>query len=246
MYDIPLDVLVIDMDWHYTEPGKGGWSGWTWNKRLFPDPGRLLADLKKEGVKLTLNLHPADGFAFYEEPYRAIAADIGMNPEGKDTIPWVTSDKKLMKAVFKNALHPMEKEGVDFWWLDWQQFPYDKKVDSLNNVWWINYVFFTEMERNRTTRPMLYHRWGGLGNHRYQIGFSGDAVISWKSLDFQPYFNSTASNVLYGYWSHDLGGHFEADRIDPECLSVVRYITIILKARKHTITGTSICLATRC
>lgn len=73
MYDIPLDVLVIDMDWHYTEPGKGGWSGWTWNKRLFPDPGRLLADLKKEGVKLTLNLHPADGFAFYEEPYRAIA-----------------------------------------------------------------------------------------------------------------------------------------------------------------------------
>ena len=161
-------------------------------------------------------MHPADGFAFYEEPYRAIAADIGMNPEGKDTIPWVTSDKKLMKAVFKNALHPMEKEGVDFWWLDWQQFPYDKKVDSLNNVWWINYVFFTEMERNRTTRPMLYHRWGGLGNHRYQIGFSGDAVISWKSLDFQPYFNSTASNVLYGYWSHDLGGHFEADRIDPE------------------------------
>lgn len=72
------------------------------------------------------------------------------------------------------------------------------------------------MERNRTTRPMLYHRWGGLGNHCYQIGFSGDAVISWKSLDFQPYFNSTASNVLYGYWSHDLGGHFEADRIDPE------------------------------
>ena len=216
MYDIPLDVLVIDMDWHYTEPGKGGWSGWTWNKRLFPNPGRLLADLKKEGVKLTLNLHPADGFAFYEEPYRAIATDIGMNPEGKDTIPWITSDKKLMEAVFRNALHPMEKEGVDFWWLDWQQFPFDKKIDSLNNVWWINYVFFTEMERNRTTRPMLYHRWGGLGNHRYQIGFSGDAVISWKSLDFQPYFNSTASNVLYGYWSHDLGGHFEADRIDPE------------------------------
>lgn len=216
MYDIPLDVLVIDMDWHYTEPGKGGWSGWTWNKRLFPNPGRLLADLKKEGVKLTLNLHPADGFAFYEEPYRAIATDIGMNPEGKDTIPWITSDKKLMEAVFRNVLHPMEKEGVDFWWLDWQQFPFDKKIDSLNNVWWINYVFFTEMERNRTTRPMLYHRWGGLGNHCYQIGFSGDAVISWKSLDFQPYFNSTASNVLYGYWSHDLGGHFEADRIDPE------------------------------
>lgn len=64
---------------------------------------------------------------------------------------------------------------------------------------------------------MLYHRWGGLGNHRYQIGFSGDASITWNSLDFQPYFNSTASNVLYGFWSHDIGGHHMGiERIEPE------------------------------
>ena len=64
---------------------------------------------------------------------------------------------------------------------------------------------------------MIYHRWSGLGNHRYQVGFSGDAIITWKSLDFQPYFNHTASNVLYGYWSHDLGGHMGGiDRVDPE------------------------------
>lgn len=37
-YNIPLDVLVIDMDWHYTEEGKGGWTGWTWNRNLFPCP----------------------------------------------------------------------------------------------------------------------------------------------------------------------------------------------------------------
>jgi alpha-glucosidase (family GH31 glycosyl hydrolase) len=71
------------------------------------------------------------------------------------------------------------------------------------------------MERNSDKRPLLYHRWGGLGNHRYQIGFSGDATISWESLDFQPYFTATASNVLYGYWSHDIGGHL-GDSIDPE------------------------------
>ena len=88
-------------------------------------------------------------------------------------------------------------------------------MKNLSNTWWINYAFFSDMEKRRETRPMLYHRWGGLGNHRYQVGFSGDAVISWKSLDFQPYFNSTASNVLYGYWSHDLGGHI-GSQIDPE------------------------------
>jgi len=78
------------------------------------------------------------------------------------------------------------------------------------------------MERQGKQRPMLYHRWGGLGNHRYEIGFSGDSFISWKSLEFQPYFTSTSSNVLYGYWSHDLGGHqFERipedqKKLDPE------------------------------
>ena len=41
-------------------------------------------------------------------------------------------------------------------------------------------------------------------------------AFSWSSLDFQPYFNSTASNVLYGYWSHDIGGHMGAKNIDPE------------------------------
>ncbi|MFV0587932.1 TIM-barrel domain-containing protein [Bacteroides reticulotermitis] len=214
-YQIPLDVLVVDMDWHYTEKGKGGWTGWTWNRDLFPNPKQFLGYLKDNKVKVTLNLHPADGVASYEENYSGLAADMGIDPQSKQTIPWINSDKKFMQKMFKHILTPMEKDGVDFWWLDWQQGIYDPKVKNLSNTWWINYSFFTQMEQHRETRPMLYHRWGGLGNHRYQVGFSGDAVVSWKSLDFQPYFNATASNVLYGYWSHDLGGHI-GSKIDPE------------------------------
>lgn len=214
-YQIPLDVLVVDMDWHYTEKGKGAWTGWTWNRDLFPNPQGFLKYLKQNDLKITLNLHPADGVAAYEENYTEMAKDMGVDPETKKTIPWVNSDKKFIRSMFKNILGPMEKDGVDFWWLDWQQGMFDPKMKNLSNTWWINYAFFSDMEKRRETRPMLYHRWGGLGNHRYQVGFSGDAVISWKSLDFQPYFNSTASNVLYGYWSHDLGGHI-GSQIDPE------------------------------
>lgn len=214
-YQIPLDVLVVDMDWHYTEKGKGGWTGWTWNRDLFPNPQGFLKYLKQNDLKITLNLHPEDGVAAYEENYTEMAKDMGVDPETKKTIPWVNSDKKFIRSMFKNILGPMEKDGVDFWWLDWQQGMFDPKMKNLSNTWWINYAFFSDMEKRRETRPMLYHRWGGLGNHRYQVGFSGDAVISWKSLDFQPYFNSTASNVLYGYWSHDLGGHI-GSQIDPE------------------------------
>ena len=219
-YQIPLDVLVVDMDWHYTEKGKGGWTGWTWNRDLFPNPQGFLKYLKQNNVKVTLNLHPADGVAAYEEKYPEMAKDMGVDPATKQTIPWINSDKKFMKNMFKNILAPMEKDGVDFWWLDWQQGMFDSKVKNLSNTWWINYAFFSDMERMRDTRPLLYHRWGGLGNHRYQIGFSGDAIISWKSLAFQPYFTNCASNVLYGYWSHDIGGHMfkkgDKQELDPE------------------------------
>ncbi len=219
-YQIPLDVLVVDMDWHYTEAGKGGWTGWTWNRRLFPDPAQFLGYLKERGLKVTLNLHPADGVAAYEEKYPDMAAWMKVDPSSRETIPWTVSDKHFMNGMFDLILEPMEKQGVDFWWLDWQQWLTDRKVEGLSNTWWINYVFFSHMEQNRDTRPLLYHRWGGLGNHRYQIGFSGDAIITWHSLGYQPYFTNCASNVLYGYWSHDIGGHMfkggQKEELEPE------------------------------
>lgn len=215
-YNIPLDVLVVDMDWHYTEPGKGGWTGYTWNRRLFPDPDGFLKYLKQNNLQITLNLHPADGVASYEEHFPEMAKWMGVDTATTKVIPWQGSNKKFMSGWFNTQLRPMEKAGVDFWWLDWQQWPNDKKFTELSNTWWLNYTVFSDMQRNRNTRPMLYHRWGGLGNHRYQIGFSGDSYITWASLNFQPYYNATASNVLYGYWSHDIGGHMGASKIDPE------------------------------
>ena len=215
-YNIPMDVLVVDMDWHYTEEGRGGWTGYTWNKRLFPSPKGFLKWAKQQQLETTVNLHPADGIKYYDEGYDDMARWMGMNPAEKKDIAWNASSKRFMQGWYDKILRPMERDGIDFWWLDWQQWDNDKEFPRLSNTWWINYTTFTDMERHHDTRPMLYHRWGGLGNHRYQIGFSGDAIISWKSLDFQPYYNSTASNVLYGYWSHDIGGHMGADSIDPE------------------------------
>ena len=204
--DLPLDVLVIDMDWHpISEQAGGGWTGWDWNEILFPDYKAFLKYLDDQGVKTTMNLHPAQGVRPYEKKYDEFMRRLGKN-DGK-TYEWLGSDKRYVKALFDTYLHPYMNEGVDFWWLDWQQWEKDRAIKDLDNVFWCNYIWFSDMERSGTKRPMLYHRWGGLGNHRYQIGFSGDSYITWKSLKFLPYFNSTASNVLYGYWSHDIGGH---------------------------------------
>lgn len=205
-FDLPLDVLVIDMDWHpISAEAGGGWTGWDWNERLFPDYKAFLKYLDDQGVKATMNLHPAEGVRPYEKKYAEFMQRFGKN-DGK-THEWLGSDKQYVKALFDTYLHDYMADGVDFWWLDWQQWPKDRAIADLDNVFWCNYIWFSDMERNGNKRPMLYHRWGGLGNHRYQVGFSGDSFITWASLKFLPYFNSTASNVLYGYWSHDIGGH---------------------------------------
>ena len=224
-YDIPIDVLIIDMDWHLTHGGLKaiknpkrdpfgemlGWTGYTWNKALFPEPEKFIAWTNKEKLKTALNLHPASGVAPMESQYQDFANAYGFDTSEEAWIPYRMADKKWAKTYFDIILKPYEEWGVDFWWLDWQQFPESKVVDGLNNTWWLNHTFFTSMAKRTGTRPLLFHRWGGLGNHRYQIGFSGDYKISWESLKYQPYFTHTASNVGYGYWSHDIGGHASGD-----------------------------------
>ena len=215
--DTPLNVLVIDMDWHINQKqlqamgekdqsGQGlGWTGYTWNKLLFPDPGLFLKKLHEEGLKVTLNLHPASGIQPWEAAYPAMARAMGIDPATKKYVPFDPTNKKWATNYFNLVLHPLERQGIDFWWLDWQQQPMTK-LPGVNNTWWLNYLHFTDQQREGK-RPLLFHRWGGLGNHRYEIGFSGDVISVWPSLAFQPWFTATAANVGYAYWSHDIGGH---------------------------------------
>jgi alpha-glucosidase (family GH31 glycosyl hydrolase) len=226
----PLDVFVIDMGWHISleqlkAMGQGdknnqdqsghflGWSGYTWNKVLFPDPGGFLDRLHADHLKTSLNLHPASGIQPWEASYPAMAKAMGIDPATKKYVPYDITNKKFAENYFNLVLHPLEKQGIDFWWLDWQQ-EQNTKMANVKPTWWINYVHFTDQEREGK-RPLLFHRWGGLGNHRYQIGFSGDTVSVWDSLAFQPWFTSTAANVGYAYWSHDIGGHMPG-AVEPE------------------------------
>jgi alpha-glucosidase (family GH31 glycosyl hydrolase)/glycerophosphoryl diester phosphodiesterase len=239
--DIPIDVMVLDMDWHDTRTLKGhnalkdefdqsiGWTGYTWEKHLFPDPANHLSDLHNLGLKTTLNLHPASGVQPYEEPYDRFVKDYLSRtsdydgPKGfvkadgtKAPVPFRIDQEQWADAYFNSVIHPLERQGVDFWWLDWQQWITSKYTPGLSNTFWLNYTFFNDMARESQTqgmyarRPMIYHRWGGIGSHRYQIGFSGDTQANWKVLSYLPYFTSTASNVCYGYWGHDIGGHYQA------------------------------------
>lgn len=236
---VPLSVAVIDMDWHLVDsvdPKYGsGWTGFTWNRELFPDPGRFLSWLKEQGMHTTLNLHPADGIRAYEEAYPRIAKAMGVDPETEEPVEFDIADPKFVEAYFSCVLHPLEEEGVDFWWLDWQQGN-TTKIPGLDPLWMLNHFHFLDSARNGK-RPMTFSRYAGYGSHRYPVGFSGDTVASWPSLEFQPYFTSTASNVGYGWWSHDIGGHMFGYRDNVMALRWVQFGVFSPINRLHSTKG---------
>ena len=206
--NLPFTVAVIDMDWHLVDidPKYGsGWTGYTWNKEFFPDPERFLTRLHDRGMRTTLNVHPADGVQGHEEMYVEMAKAMGVDYEHEDPVICDPANPEYLEAYFKYLHHPREEEGVDFWWIDWQQGS-QSKVEGLDPLWIFNHYHFLDSKRNGK-RPMTFSRYAGPGSHRYPIGFSGDTWITWESLDFQPYFTSSASNIGYGWWSHDIGGH---------------------------------------
>lgn len=228
--NIPADVLILDMDWHWNgnsdsqSQGIGGWTGWSWNTNLIPDAKGLLKDIHDNKLRTALNLHPADGVDSIESPryFEAMVKDLSGKYKNGRNIAYAIDYPDFTKSFFNNIIRDHEAEGVDFWWLDWQQHLTSKFNPALGETFWNNHVFFNDMATNRPDhRPLIFHRWGGLGSHRYQIGFSGDALVNYPTLAFQPYFTSTASNVGYAYWGHDLGGHVIAEEEminDPELL----------------------------
>ncbi len=130
----------------------------------------------------------------------------------EENVPFDIADKKFIDVYFDKVLKPLEDMGVDFWWMDWQQGN-TSKTEGLDPLWMLNHYHYINSRKNNK-RGILFSRFSGYGSQRYPVGFSGDTYVTWESLDFQPYFTSSAANVGYGWWSHDIGGHTQGVRDD--------------------------------
>ena len=254
--NIPFSVATVDMDWHYSkyidqelsiaESGKNtlehlgaansyGWTGYTWNRRLFPNPQEFLADLHSRDLKVTLNLHPALGIRWWEDCYQNMANAMGMDASKGYQIPFDFTYDRFINAYFDLVHTPLEEMGVDFWWMDWQQpniewhddrNPFEKAANPITEkydpLWALNHYHYFANARTQTV-PMVLSRYSGIGSHRYPVGFSGDTTMTWHTLAYLPYFTATASNVGYTWWSHDIGGHFAGEKSNELFVRHVQY-----------------------
>lgn len=223
--NIPIAVATVDMDWHLVHGidnkyrtgniypwEQTGWTGYTWNEKLFPDYKKFLNELHSRNLRVTLNLHPARGVRGFEVMYKDMADAMGVDSSTEQPIDFDLTNNKFINNYFDILHHPYEKDGVDFWWIDWQQGK-KSKMSGLDPLYALNHYHTLDNGRG-DKRGVILSRYAGIGSHRYPLGFSGDTNTSWKCLNFQPYFTANATNCGYSWWSHDIGGHHFGEKND--------------------------------
>ena len=219
---IPLDVLIVDMDWH-----KNGWCGLDWNEEKLPNPKSFFEWKEQVGIHVGLNLH--DEYIMREDShFKAFAKELGIEENDKtrrdekadfalmsEKMNFKTRmpnhseeiyffdllDKKTWDAAQKTYYDPLDEFGVDFWWQDnWQGLHPHTNL----NLWKFELMHRRNQKQGR--RPMALNRYAGLGSHRYPAFFSGDTGSHWPVLDMEAAVNARAAHVNMSYFSHDLGG----------------------------------------
>lgn len=217
-HDFPMDMLAFDMGWHTQRnatAGTGhaasnrGWTGYSWNRELIPDPAALIKELKSDSINVVLNEHPHDGIRDHEDMYEPFMKAMGESAQ--TNLLFDAGDKTYMTNFMKYAHQESNDMGVAFWWLDWQQdyiYPYVRGTRA-RHIEWLNYLYYNYSEQNgENLRGANYSRWAGWGDHRHPIHFSGDAWANWDMLAFEVDLTSTSGNSGCFFWAHDIGGFY--------------------------------------
>ena len=150
-HDFPLDIMVFDMDWHRKDGKIGtghaftrGWTGYSWNRKLIPDPGALIREFHDQQIYVTINEHPHDGIRPHEDVYPEFIRALGIDAD-KDPVPiFDAGDRKYMDAFMRYAHQESDSMGVAFWWLDWQQdyaYPVVRGTTT-KHLPWLNEIYY--------------------------------------------------------------------------------------------------------
>jgi alpha-glucosidase (family GH31 glycosyl hydrolase) len=234
---VPLNVLMVDTDFKAPH----AWNGWSFADELFPDPGGFFAWAKGKGLSVSLNVHPSissddPGYAqAVERAGGSLRADPngvrcktfitigdayaqrvpgGPPPTGCSVFDWAKGGD--LAAYF--GLHqPLEREGLDFWWLDYCCDESYALAPGLTQDTWINQLYARRNASRGSRWPVLSRvgasvfepnaAGGGIwAEHRNSIHFTGDSRPTWSMLDFQTLFSASEGNAGIPYVSHDIGG----------------------------------------
>ena len=99
------------------------WSGFSFDRKYLPEPESFLGGCKARGVHNGFNLHFQSGVVKAEEDgntWGPFARAMGL-PDDAAFAAFDPINQTYSSLFHKHVLAPLERQGVDFWWLDWQQ-----------------------------------------------------------------------------------------------------------------------------
>ena len=194
--EIPFSVLLLSE--YARTKNKYSPISFTLDKNIFPNTLALSNYLHQNNIYLGTNIK-TEGILSVEEPMHNEFVKIYKADSDKN-IPINVYNSNLMDAFLRAIIHPLLNSGVDFLWVD------DKNPESMLRNFTMNYYLFKNFSLNVNKRGLLLSRNFGIVPHKYSVLYSGHTNIKWKTLEYLPFFNATASNIGVSWWSHDIGG----------------------------------------
>lgn len=234
----PVDGIVLDLYWYGQETDMGRFD---WNRKQFPDPEKMIADLAGKGVKLVTISQP------YINKKGAIANymeldSLGMltkDSKGKthDVTTWVGDAGMLdvsnpaTRRWMQEKYLKLAAQGVAGFWGDLGEpevhpstIVHDNGLtaEQFHNLYgnvWSKLIADALAEAYPERRRLLLMRGGTAGLQRYSVfPWSTDVARSWEGLQPQVKIMLNSGLSGLGYMSSDIGG-FAVDPkkpVDPE------------------------------
>lgn len=199
---VPLSIITLNNNWHKNPtPDKKSKinSGYTFDSDKYKDPISTINYIHSLGIRLGVNINPFSGFypldSNYEKAREYLVAD------NNGVIPFNVLDPKTLDVYLKIFIHPLEAQGVDFFFVDY----YDEK--NTTNLSFLKHYQFSDMLRNYKKRPMMLSYNAPLAPHRYSVLSSPSTEVGWDGLKLLELYNASMSNNGVNWWSHDIGGY---------------------------------------
>ena len=237
--DIPVDAVVLDLYW-FGKDIKGHMGNLSWDTATFPEPEKMISELRAQDVKTVLITEPF--ILTTSKQWESAVANnaLAQNDNGAPyTFDFYFGNTGLVD-VFSEAgqdwfwqyYEKLAAQGVAGWWGDlgepevhpddiqhmWQS----KKVSGaeVHNAYghqWAKSVYNNLTELQPDTRPFVLMRSGFLGSQRYgMVPWTGDVSRSWGGLKPQVELALQMSVFGMAYTHSDLGGFAGGETFDPE------------------------------
>ena len=237
--DIPVDAVVLDLYW-FGKDIKGHMGNLSWDAATFPEPEKMISELRAQDVKTVLITEPFILTTSKQWDSAVANNALAQNDNGAPyTFDFYFGNTGLVD-VFSEAgqdwfwqyYEKLAAQGVAGWWGDLGE-P-EVHPDDIQHMWqstkvsgaevhnayghqWAKTVYNNLTALQPDTRPFVLMRSGFLGSQRYgMVPWTGDVSRSWGGLKPQVELALQMSVFGMAYTHSDLGGFAGGETFDPE------------------------------